>query len=97
MARRRGKRKQVPLRTCVACRAVRPKRELTRIVRTAAGEIVVDPTGKRNGRGAYLCPQRGCWEKAIRGQQLEHALRGTLTEKDRVALLAYASDLTTDR
>jgi hypothetical protein len=97
MARRRGKRKQVPLRTCVACRAVRPKRELTRIVRTAAGEIVVDPTGKRNGRGAYLCPQRGCWEKAIRGRQLEHALRGTLTEKDRVDLLAYASDLTTDR
>lgn len=57
--------KHVPLRTCVACRAVRAKRELIRIVRTPEGHICIDSIGKMNGRGAYLCRNRRCWQSAI--------------------------------
>jgi len=57
--------KHIPLRTCVACRAVRAKRELVRIVRTPEGHICVDSTGRMSGRGAYLCRNRRCWQSAI--------------------------------
>lgn len=57
--------KHVPLRTCIACRAVRAKRELIRVVRTPEGHICIDSTGKMNGRGAYLCRNRRCWQSAI--------------------------------
>ena len=62
-----------------------------RIVRTPEGAVVVDETGKRNGRGAYLCPQRECWETALTRRQLEHALRATLTAETKAQLLAYAA------
>lgn len=65
--------KKVPQRTCVACGATRPKRELMRVVRTPDGRLELDPTGRRSGRGAYLCPAPACVEKALRGR-LEHAL-----------------------
>ncbi|MFO7265430.1 MAG: YlxR family protein [Limnochordales bacterium] len=67
--------RKVPMRTCVGCRTVRPKRELVRIVRTPAGEVVVDPTGKLAGRGAYVCPDRRCLELAWQGKRLERALQ----------------------
>lgn len=66
--------RRVPTRTCVGCRQVRPKRALVRVVRTPQGEVQVDPTGKRAGRGAYVCPSEACLEKAFRGRQLERAL-----------------------
>jgi predicted RNA-binding protein YlxR (DUF448 family) len=67
--------KHIPQRTCIACRAVRSKRELTRIVRTPAQRVVADPTGKRAGRGAYLCRARECWEMVLSAPtRLEHAL-----------------------
>ena len=64
----------LPFRTCVGCRTARPKRELIRLVRTPAGAVVVDPTGKLNGRGAYLCPDEACWTQAERRRGLERAL-----------------------
>src|ERR687894_326019 len=70
--------KHQPLRTCVACRQAKLKRELTRIVRTPEGQIIIDPTGKANGRGAYLCSDRACWERAIKRRVLNHALKTEL-------------------
>jgi predicted RNA-binding protein YlxR (DUF448 family) len=52
----------VPLRTCAVCRGVRPKRELTRVVRGADGSVAIDPTGKAAGRGTYVCDDPGCRE-----------------------------------
>src|SRR5258708_26583637 len=63
-----------PTRTCVGCRTPKPKRELIRLVRQDQGEVVVDPSGKLNGRGAYLCPDDACWTLAERRHGLERAL-----------------------
>jgi predicted RNA-binding protein YlxR (DUF448 family) len=64
----------VPVRQCVACRQMRPKRELVRVVRTPAGEIRVDTTGKVSGRGAYVCPTTDCVDQAVKQGRLAHAL-----------------------
>jgi predicted RNA-binding protein YlxR (DUF448 family) len=93
---KRPKRKHVPRRTCIACRAVRSKRELVRVVRTPEGSVVVDETGKRNGRGAYLCRQRDCWESALARNHLERALKTTLTAEARAELREYARVLACD-
>ena len=91
MPRKSIKRKHVPLRTCVGCREILPKRNLIRIVRTPDG-IKVDPSGKMTGRGAYLHDQRSCWDKGIRGT-LAGALKTELTVDDRARLLAFAETL----
>lgn len=97
MPQREGSRpRRVPERRCVACRRVRPKRELVRIVRTVEGAVAPDPTGKRSGRGAYLCRSRGCWEQALRRRALEYALKTTMSSDDRVALVAYGATLPED-
>ncbi|MGI8608114.1 MAG: RNase P modulator RnpM [Candidatus Dormibacteria bacterium] len=70
----------VPTRTCVACRTERPKRQLVRLVGTPAGTVEVDPTGKLNGRGAYLCQDPACWTQAQRRRAVERALRLSLDE-----------------
>jgi predicted RNA-binding protein YlxR (DUF448 family) len=57
--------KHIPQRTCIACRAVRAKRDLVRIVRTNENRVEADLTGKKAGRGAYLCRQRECWEEIL--------------------------------
>lgn len=67
--------KHVPQRTCIGCRRVRPKRELLRIVRTPEGEILFDPTGRRAGRGAYLCPSASCLDRALKARELGRALK----------------------
>ncbi len=85
--------KRVPQRTCVGCRQVRPKREMLRIVRTPDEGVQIDRTGKRSGRGAYLCYSRACWEKALAGNQLERALKTTLTEEERARLEAEAATM----
>jgi len=89
MTRRRGI--HVPQRTCVGCGQVRPKREMIRIVRTPDAGVQVDPTGKRAGRGAYLCSQAGCWKAALTGGRLERALRTRLTPQEREALMAFSA------
>ncbi len=71
--------RKIPQRTCLGCQAVRPKRELRRIVRTPDGEILFDPSGKRAGRGAYVCPAADCLTKALAGSRLERALETSLT------------------
>jgi len=86
------RRKRIPQRTCVACRAKRPKRELVRVVRTPEGGVVVDETGKRSGRGAYICPSEDCWQKALSGDLLNRALRVSLTEEAKACLREYAAD-----
>ena len=93
MGKRPQRRKHVPQRTCVACRTTRPKRDLVRVVRTPEGEVMVDETSKRSGRGAYVCRQRDCWEKALAQRQLERALKVTLTVEVQAQLREYASGL----
>ncbi len=85
--------RHVPLRPCVACRQEQAKRDLIRIVRTPAGSIEIDPTGRKAGRGAYLCKRRACWEAALARRALDHALKTTLTEADREMLRQYAATL----
>lgn len=76
----RQKVRKIPQRTCVGCRQVRPKKELVRIVRTPEGLVEVDPTGKRSGRGAYICPDTRCLVLAMKGKRLDAALGATVPE-----------------
>jgi hypothetical protein len=85
--------KHIPVRTCVVCREKGGKRALIRIVRTEQG-VVSDLTGKLNGRGAYLCHRSECWEKALRSDILEKALRTTLSYEDREHLRAQQPQVT---
>lgn len=92
VAEKAGRRvKHVPQRTCVGCRLVLPKRSLIRIVRQPAG-VIIDPTGKAAGRGAYLHNKRSCWERGLKGA-LGHALRAELTGEDRARLQAFLATL----
>jgi uncharacterized protein len=78
--------KHRPQRTCIVCRETKDKRELIRVVRTPEGQLIVDPTGKANGRGAYLCRQAGCWEKGLPKQRLAQALKITFNAEQITAL-----------
>jgi len=82
--------KHVPQRTCIVCREKFDKRRLTRIVRTPDEGVVVDFTGKRNGRGAYLCDQVSCWDIALeKPQLLNQALMTELTGSERVEIATH--------
>ncbi len=73
------KKRKIPLRICVGCRTKKPKKELVRIVRTPEGEVVLDMTGKKAGRGVYICPLEDCFKKAVKGKKLEKNLRTTIS------------------
>ncbi len=88
------RKKHIPQRTCVGCRQVNAKRELIRLVRTPQG-ILIDPSGKMAGRGAYLHRQRSCWEAALKGA-LAHALRVELTPEERMRLENFLQTLSGD-
>ena len=75
----RPRARRTPQRTCVVCRSTTAKRTLHRIVRTPAGEVAYDPTGKAPGRGAYLCGQPGCLDMAVRRRSIQRALKVTDT------------------
>jgi predicted RNA-binding protein YlxR (DUF448 family) len=92
------RRKRRPQRTCVACREVSGKRQLVRLVRTMEGTVEVDESGKRPGRGAYLCHRRSCWETALQKRRLEQSLRlnDPLTEENLDTLRAYLHALPED-
>ena len=79
----KSRQRRQPQRTCVVCRSTAGKRELVRLVRTPDDGVQVDPTGKQHGRGAYLCHQTACWDRALETDVLAKALRTTLTETDR--------------
>lgn len=81
-----GRPKHIPQRTCIVCRETGAKRNLTRLVRTPDEGIQVDLTGKRNGRGAYLCDKPSCWQRAIESDVLAKALRTTVTDEDKQRL-----------
>jgi len=85
--------KHVPQRTCIACREVKAKRELIRLVRSASGSVEVDSSGKKAGRGVYLCPRLECWQMGLKGGQLEYALRTTISRENRQQLIKYGEDL----
>lgn len=68
------RRERTPQRSCVACRQVRPKGDLLRVVRTPEGEVGVDPTGKAAGRGAYVCRDERCAQQAVKQKKLARAL-----------------------
>lgn len=63
--------KKIPLRRCLGCFESKPKSELCRVVKTTDGEIILDKTGKKNGRGAYICCNRECLEKAIKAKRFD--------------------------
>lgn len=86
--------RHVPQRTCIACRKVDAKRGLTRVVRLPDGHVAIDSTGKRPGRGSYLCAERGCWETALKRRSIERALKiERLDEDDRQMLVDHAGTL----
>jgi predicted RNA-binding protein YlxR (DUF448 family) len=81
--------KHIPQRSCVICRRKVDKRQLTRIVQTADAGVLVDPTGKRNGRGAYVCEQPICWDKLTTNPKwLNQALKTEVTTTELTAIAA---------
>ncbi|KAA0239931.1 MAG: YlxR family protein [Chloroflexi bacterium CFX7] len=93
MAAKGARPRHVPQRTCIGCREEAGKRALIRIVRTPEQRLLVDPTGKANGRGAYLHASRPCWEKALKRGTITHALKFTPAKEDVEALQAYGMSL----
>ncbi len=88
MTKKTPRRRHVPLRTCVVCRQKTDKRRLVRIVHTPDEGVVIDPTGKRNGRGAYLCDRADCWHRALSTPVLGQALGRPLSEAEKAAVAA---------
>lgn len=70
--------KKVPMRQCVGCHNMVSKREMIRVIKTSDGQIMLDATGKKNGRGAYICNSRECLEKAIKSRSLERSLKASI-------------------
>ena len=73
--------KKIPLRKCTGCGEMKPKKELVRVVKTPEGETALDPTGKMNGRGAYLCKDPQCLRKAQKSKRIEKALSCTVPDE----------------
>lgn len=84
-----AKDKRVPQRSCVACRQVREKKQLIRLVMADSGIVEVDAFGKKPGRGAYVCLDKTCWEAALKKNRLDYALRTRLCDDNRQALRSY--------
>ena len=71
--------KKIPLRKCVGCQEMKGKKEMLRILRTEDGQVCLDTSGKKNGRGAYLCYSAACFEQAVKSKALERALKTAIT------------------
>lgn len=67
--------RKVPLRKCVGCGEMKSKKEMMRVLKTAEGDYMLDATGKKNGRGAYLCFSKECFEKAVKSKGLERSFK----------------------
>lgn len=78
-ARQRMKSK-IPMRQCVGCREMKSKKEMLRVIRGAEGEIMLDATGKKNGRGAYVCRNSQCLERAVKSKGLERSLKVSISQ-----------------
>ena len=82
------KQKKVPQRLCVGCQEMKLKKELTRIVKSPEGEITIDFSGKKPGRGAYVCKSKLCREQAVKAKRLERSLKQAIDPAVYQALLA---------
>lgn len=87
------KQKKIPMRMCIGCRQMKPKRELVRLVRDADGNVFVDATGRAAGRGAYICRDAACLERAVKIRAIEHAFSQGL---DEAALLKLREEFSRD-
>ncbi len=67
--------KKIPLRQCIGCGEMKNKKEMIRVIKTPEGEIMIDATGRKNGRGAYICPSSDCLKKAIKSKGLERSFK----------------------
>ena len=81
------KEKKVPMRMCLGCREMKPKKELMRVVRSPEGAVSIDLTGRKPGRGAYVCHSADCLKRAIKQRQLERAFECALGEETHATLL----------
>ena len=87
------KEKKVPMRMCVGCREMKPKKELLRVVKSPEGTVSIDVTGRKPGRGAYVCHSADCLKRAIRQKQLERAFECSLGEEVHASLLQELEQL----
>ncbi len=90
------KARKVPLRMCVGCREMKVKKELIRIVRSPEGILAIDTTGKKPGRGAYICPNIDCFNEAIKGKRIQKALEKELTLEIENSLKEQIEGLSSD-
>ncbi len=67
--------RKIPMRKCIGCQEMKNKKEMMRILKTTEDEIILDTTGRKNGRGAYLCFSKDCFEKAVKNKGLERSLK----------------------
>lgn len=74
------KAKKIPMRQCVGCHESMAKSELIRVIKTPEGDILIDTTGKKNGRGAYICPKTECFKKAHKSKAIERAFGVSISE-----------------
>ena len=75
------KTRKIPMRMCLGCREMKAKKDLIRVVRSPEGDVSLDPTGRKSGRGAYVCRSEACLSRAIRQKQLERAFAQPLSEE----------------
>lgn len=73
--------KKIPMRQCCGCRESKPKKELIRVIRSPEGEVSLDSTGRKNGRGAYICPSMTCLKMAIKNKGIERSLNAAIPEE----------------
>lgn len=73
--------RKIPMRRCVGCMESRPKMEMIRIVAAPEGDVIIDPTGKANGRGIYLCPNEDCFKAARKKKAVGRGLQVDITEQ----------------
>lgn len=76
-----GQTKKIPTRQCIGCREMKNKKELIRIIKNKENEIFVDKTGKKNGRGAYICNSTECFEKVVKSKGLEKSFKMAIPEE----------------
>ena len=87
------KEKKVPMRMCLGCREMKPKKELLRVVKSPEGVVSIDMTGRKPGRGAYVCHSADCLKRAIKQKQLERAFGCPLGEETNASLLETLKEL----
>ena len=85
--------RKIPMRKCVGCGEMKSKREMIRVLKTVDDEFVLDTTGKKNGRGAYLCFSKECFDRAVKGKGLERSLKQPIPKEVYEKLVKEMDDL----